>query len=409
MSSSSKHNNKGWLFVAALVSVTLLGPLAIHMYLPIMPYVQDSFGTSSGLAQLSLSLVLLVMAAGTLVYGSLSDRFGRKRVLLGGLLLFGVGSVYCALAPSVTSLLAGRLLQAAGAGCGIVMARAIARDVYGTDKLAQVIAYITVAYVLGPMFAPPIGGALADIWGWRTVFALAVAVCAAVFLLIAAVLKETHSPLPASQRTRMSTGYVRLLRSPVFMAYAINPGLTSGAFFALASASALLMADVFQRSASEYGLYFILLPIGYMSGNFVSGRIGNRAPTDTMVILGNFVALAATLLLALVLFLGAHHPIWMFVGGMLISCGQGLSMPYAQAAAINVDRELTGTASGIVVFLHFFGSAVTIQLVGAFYDKTFVPVLVIVFAASLLALISAFAARICARRARPVTSTASVP
>ena len=378
-----------WLFLFALVSITVLGPLSIHMYLPIMPYIQRSLDMSTVMAQFTLSVVMFVMAAGTLVYGSLSDRFGRRRVLIGGLLLFGVGSAVCTVAGNIEELLAGRLLQAAGAGCGVVLARAIARDVYGPEKLAQVIAYITAAYVLGPMFAPPIGGAMADLWGWSSVFVFAMAVCAVVLVLSLTVLRETRpvSVTPTGPISILSS-YRRLLSLPMFVGYALNPGLMSASFFALASSSTFLMADVFGGTASDYGLYFMILPLGFMLGNFISGRIGPRARTDVMVTIGSSVAVAVTILLAVVLFFVQTHPIWIFVTGGIIGVGQGVSMPYAQAAAINADRDLTGTASGIVVFLHFMGAAVSIQLAGTFYDGTFMPMLVIVFVTGVLALLS---------------------
>ena len=138
-----------------------------------MPTIQKAFGVSTVLTTLTFSMVLFVMAFGTLVYGSASDRYGRKPVLMVGLILFVAGSVICAVAWNFEVLIAGRLLQALAAGCGVVLARAIARDVYGPDKLAQVIAYITTAYVLGPTLAPPIGGAISDIFGWNAVFIFA--------------------------------------------------------------------------------------------------------------------------------------------------------------------------------------------------------------------------------------------
>ena len=123
-----------WYFFIALVSITFIGPLSIHLFIPAMPAVKAAFGVSTGMAQLTLSLAMFTMACFTVAYGGLSDRFGRKRVLLGGLVLFTCGAAICMVAANMQMLLAGRILQGAGAGCGVVLARAIARDVYGPDR-----------------------------------------------------------------------------------------------------------------------------------------------------------------------------------------------------------------------------------------------------------------------------------
>lgn len=391
---------KGWLFVTALVLITILGPLAIHMYIPIMPYVQRAYGTTVVMAQFTLSIVMFTMAIGTLFYGSLADRHGRRPVVLGGLVLFGIGSVVCAFAPDIPTMIVGRLIQALGAGCGFVLARAIARDVYGSEKLSQVIAYITTAYVLGPMLAPALGGFLADIWGWQAVFIIAVLTGGVILVLAFAVLGETHTPVRAEgRRFQVVEEYRRLLKMPMFVGYAINPAFTSGAFFAVATSSSFIMSDIYHRPAAEHGLYFILLPIGYMAGNFASGWIGGRIKTATMVVTGNLMAIATCLLLAVVLLLDPATPAWIFIAGSLLACGQGLSMPFAQAAAINAVPQLVGTASGITVFLHFMGMAVASQLTGLFYNGTVYPMLIVATGASVLSLLSGLYANAHARRA----------
>ena len=190
-----------WYFFVALVSITFIGPLSIHLFIPAIQAVKAAFGVSTGTAQLTLSLAMLSMAFVTVAYGGLSDRFGRKRILLFGLSLFTVGVALCLLAHNIGMLIAGRILQGAGAGCGVVLARAIARDVYGLDRAAQVIAYLTAAYVLGPMVAPPIGGKLTDLFGWRAMFVFATAVGVLVIIAAATIIPET----PGKRRLRHVT------------------------------------------------------------------------------------------------------------------------------------------------------------------------------------------------------------
>ncbi len=158
-----------------MVAVTLIGPLSVHAFIPALPIVQRAFAMDDATAQSMLSITLLGMAASTLFYGSLSDRYGRRPVLLTGIGLFLIGATVCAVSTDVVTLAGGRFIQAAGAGCGLVLARAIIRDVYGDDRLVKMMAYLTMAYVMGPMLAPAIGGALIDAFGWRAVFYMSLA------------------------------------------------------------------------------------------------------------------------------------------------------------------------------------------------------------------------------------------
>jgi len=389
----------GWLFLVALITITLIGPLAVHMYIPIMPTIQQAFGVSTVLTTLTFSMVLFVMAFGTLIYGSASDRYGRKPVLMVGLFLFVAGSVICAVATSFEFLIAGRLLQALAAGCGVVLARAIARDVYGPDKLAQVIAYITTAYVLGPTLAPPIGGAISDLFGWNAVFVFATGVSILVLVLGGTIIRETHLDRRGPEkRSTLLRDYWILFRNPVFVGYAFVPAFTSGAFFALATYASFLMRDHYKASSGEYGLYFMLLTFGFMSGNFISGRLGSRVSTEYMVTLGCVIGLITVELLAASLFIWPDYAIALFLPGAVIGIAQGLAMPHAQAAAINAEPDLTGTASGIVMFLHFFAAAAASLFLSTLYDKTFFPLIEIVFVLSVCALASGIFANAHKRR-----------
>ena len=387
------------------MTITLIGPLAVHMYIPIMPTIQQAFGVSTFLTTLTFSLVFFVMAFGTLAYGTMSDRFGRKPVLMVGLTLFVAGSALCSLAWNFEILLAGRILQATAAGCGVVLARAIARDVYGPDKLAQVIAYITTAYVLGPTLAPPIGGAISDIFGWNAVFYLVTATSLFVVLLGGLVIRETHHErLKSRGAAALASDYVKLLRNPVFVGYALVPAFTSGAFFALAAYATFLMNDHYKGSSGEYGLYFVLLTLGFMSGNFISGRLGNRVSTQYMVIFGCLLGIITVELLTAAVLLMPNAPLALFLPGALLGIAQGLAMPHAQAAAINAEPELTGTASGIVMFLHYSAAALASLFISSLYDRTFFPLIEGVFVLSVCALVSGLVANACQRSRMKATT-----
>jgi len=276
-----------------------------------------------------------------------------------------------------------------------VLARAIARDVYGMGRIAQVMAYLTAAYVMGPMLAPPLGGAMVSLFGWRSLFAFAAAWGVALIALVLLIVPETASPRGAG-RAGMIAGYLRLLRRPRFTALALQPGLISGAFFAQASASSFLAVETMGITAAEYGLWFLVFPCGFILGNFVSGRLGARRSVDAMVLLGAGagVGCAAMLVAGMALFPGL---VALFLPGFFISLAQGLCLPYAQAGAMAVDPDYAGTASGAVVFSQMFFAALCQQLVGSFADGTWVPLGVVFSASCALSL----AAALVARRHRP--------
>lgn len=380
-----------WYFFVALVSITFIGPLSLHLFIPAMSAVKKAFGVSTGMAQLTMSLAMLSMAIFTVAYGGLSDRFGRKRVLLGGLVLFTCGAATCMAAANLPMLLAGRILQGAGAGCGVVLARAIARDVYGPDRVAQVIAYLTAAYVLGPMVAPPIGGQLATLFGWRALFVLASAVGLVVIVAVAFAVPETRARNLAMPRG-VFAGYRSLLRRRRFVCFMLQPGLMSAAFYTQATAASFLAAEHLGADAAKIGLWFFAFPIGFMTGSFISGRIGTNRSVEFMTMLGGVVGVANGALLIGWLYFGGISMASLYIPGIFVSLAQGLSMPYAQAGAMAVDTELAGSASGAVVFSQFFWPAALQQLTGLLADGSWVPMAAVHFAAVTGALIAGWMA-----------------
>ena len=380
-----------WYFFIALVSVTFIGPLSLHLFIPAMPAVKEAFGVSTGMAQLTMSLAMFSMAFFTVAYGGLSDRFGRKRVLLGGLVLFTCGAASCMAAANMPMLLAGRILQGAGAGCGVVLARAIARDVYGQDRVAQVIAYLTAAYVLGPMLAPPIGGHLTVLFGWRALFVLASVVGLVVILAVAFAVPETRTRSGGAPRG-VFAGYKSLLRRPRFVGFMLQPGMMSAAFFTQATAASFLATEHLGADAAKIGLWFFAFPIGFMTGSFISGRVGARRSTEFMTILGGVIGVANGVLLIGWLYFGGISMAALYIPGMFVSLAQGLSMPYAQAGAMAVDTELAGSASGAVVFSQLFWPAALQQLTGLLADGTWVPMAMVHFAAVIVALLAGWLA-----------------
>ena len=377
----------GRLFILALASIALIGPLAIHIFLPAIPAIKSAFHVSDALAQLTFSISLFGMALATLVYGSLADRHGRRPVLLSGLLLFLLGSVISATALTIEILLAGRLVQAIGAGCGLTLVRTIARDAFGPERLVQAIAYFTMFYTLGPMIAPVVGGVLTDAFGWRSIFVFGIlsggAIAAGAYLTI----YETRPDrVPDQPRFSLWRSYAALFGNLRFTAFVLQTGFSTGVFMTLAAASSPLMQELLNRPATEFGLYFLLAPVGFFLGNMVSSRVGTRVSTETMVLVGSILSFSTVGLQCLLLGVGLLTPLTLFVPGFFITFAQGISLPYTQSGAMGTIPQLAGTAAGVGVFLqHFLGAAAT-QLYGFLADGTPRPMLIIMACSSVLSL-----------------------
>ena len=384
------ERHPGPAFAVVLGAITLIGPLTIHLFLPALPEVKLEFGASDALVQLTFSIVLVVMAVVTPIYGSLSDRYGRRPILLGGFVLFLIGSLISALAPTLSVLLVGRLIQAVGAACGTTLARAIARDTYGPAALVTAIAYLTMAYTLGPMISPTVGGLLIDHFGWRSEFWFALG--AGTLIVIAAffVVRETHPKETRIAPTRsIFRDYGALLANLRFLAFVTQSGFMSVSFFAIAASSPFLMKDLLGRSATEFGLYFMCFPLGYCLGNLASTRISTRVGLERMVMLGALLNLVIVAAQTGYILAGHLSPALLFVPGGLMSFAQGLSLPNAQAGAIRVAPNLAGTAAGLGVFVQFFLSAIAAEACGVFADGTPMPMIAISTIGAILAVGSA--------------------
>jgi DHA1 family bicyclomycin/chloramphenicol resistance-like MFS transporter len=397
MESTTKSPGRG--FSLALALTALVTPLAVHLFFPVIPAVKIALGLSDAFAYLTFSIALFGMAFATLFYGSLSDRYGRRPVLLSGLVLFLIGSVISAAAQTPALLVLGRLVQAIGAGCGLALVRAIARDAYSADRLVKAIAYLTMFGTLGPMVSPFIGGVLIDMFGWRSVFGFAFVAGAAIALTAYLVLYETHPP---EKRTKsdvsVAQSYWALFRRLRFNAYVLQSGFVTGSFMVMASAAASLMTELLHRPATEFGLYFLLFPIGFFLGNLISSRVGNRVPSEVMIVTGSLLALTAVATQALLLGFGVLAPLVFFLPGTFVTMAQGISMPYAQVGAMAEIPRFAGTAAGIGVFMQNFGAALFSQLYGLLADGTPLPMSMIALLGAVLCVVTGVVPFVLARR-----------
>jgi DHA1 family bicyclomycin/chloramphenicol resistance-like MFS transporter len=366
-----------WL-IAILAAVTATGPFAMQIFLPALPAIQLSFAVSPATAQLTLSASMVAIAVGTLIYGPLSDRYGRRPILLSGLFVFVLGGLGCALAPDIHTLIVARIVQAAGGAAGMVIARAVARDHYGPRGAANVIARLTMVMVVAPMVAPAIGGVIVDVANWRAIFAL---VCIAGIVVIGAVLIMFHESHHAEDRMEaaagMLRGFVQLLASPRFVVLALYPAFSSTIFFSFISGAPYVMVGLLHRPATEYGLYFMLVAGGFMLGNFASVRLMTRYTTLSLMTTGMLIALAGVSIAILFVVAGVLSPVTLFLPVMLAQFGQGIGLPNAQAEVINVFPLRAGTASALTSFSQMMFAAVGSQILGVLQNGTPWPLLIL--------------------------------
>jgi MFS transporter, DHA1 family, multidrug resistance protein len=375
-----------------LVVATALGPMAMQIFVPALPAIQEGFGVTPATAQLTLSLSAFSIALATLAYGPLSDRFGRRPALLGGLVVYLAGSALCGLATSMGWLIAGRIVQAAGGCAGIVLTRAIVRDLYDLDRSAQMLAYITMAMVAAPMLAPALGGVLTDLAGWRSVFVFGGVLGVAVAAVVAAELPETSPPGNAAGRAGRH-GMLHLLRSRAFWGYSLHVAFSIGLFYAFLAAAPFLMVRVMGRPASEYGLLFVLVPGAFMLGNLVAARVSARVGVDRMIAIGSAGALAGALALLGLVLAGVWTPLALFLPTSFGGFAQGLTMANAQAAVVSVDPRSAGAASGLSGFLQMGLAGAIAQVVGSMDNSTPYPMAVGMVACAAAALAAAAVAR----------------
>lgn len=380
-----KHLSKR--LIVLLAAVSALGPSATQILLPAVPVIRQDFAVSDDIAQLTLSLSMAAIACGTLTYGPLADKFGRRPIILLGLFICFAGSLLCALAETIELLVAGRFVQAFGAAVGLVLARAIIRDVYGPAESARVIATLVMVMVVIPMISPAVGGELLIRYGWESIGTAFAVFSLGMFFMTGFSLPETlKEPVAFEGVGSMLRTFGELLSSRVFSGYAFCVAFVSVVFFSFIAAGPEILVSVYGRPANEYGYYFIMMPCGFMAGSYIARHYGLRLHIDRLMLIGMTIAIAGICLAFALQFAGWMHPLALFAPVSLTVLGNGITLPNAQAAAINEFPRLAGSASGLTGFVQMALSALAAQLVAAVYNGTAYPLMLIMLAASLLSL-----------------------
>ncbi len=385
--------------IAILVLVSAVNPLALNIYLPSLPTLVGVFDTTMAKVQLTLSLFLAAVAIAQIVIGPLSDRIGRRPVLLWGLVIFIAGSLICAFSASITTFLFGRILQATGGCTGIVLGRAIVRDLYDRKRSASMIGYVTMGLAVAPMVGPAIGGVIDPAFGWAASSVLMAIVGTLVLVAAFVNLHETNKLRRGGGFGGLARSYAELMSIPVFWAYALTAAFTSCVFFAFLGGGPFIASGLLNMSPAELGFYFMLVAGGYIIGNWLSGRYSGTVGVARMIFTGNILLLFAIASIGLFFALGLLHPLSLFGPVFFIGVANGICLPSSIAGAVSVRPDLAGAASGLSGSLQIGLGAITTALVGwllsgVLWPGTVWPLVMVMAVACLATLASGLWARI---------------
>lgn len=385
--------------IVTLVIATATAAVSMNVFLPSLPGMAEYFQADYSIVQLAVSLYLAATAVLQLGIGPASDHFGRRPVMLTCFAIFILATIAALMAPNITVFLICRVMQAFAAA-GMVLSRAIVRDTVGADEAASRIGYITMGMTLAPMLGPLIGGFLDELYGWKATFYLILGFGIISFLVVYLDLGETNRTLSASMTAQVKN-YPELFRARRFWGYTATAAMASGAFFAFLGGGPYVATEILDLTPSQYGMYFILISVGYMIGNFLTARFSRRIGINPMMLAGNIFA-SLGLVLSLVLFAGGFfHPMSLFGPSFFVGIGNGMTMPNANAGIVSVRPHLAGSASGLGGALQIGGGAALSVIAGAVLSPETgpFPLIWVMLASSTLAIVASLYVIYVARQA----------
>ncbi len=376
------------LLALLVVALTSLGPLSTDFYLPALPAIARALQTDSAGAQLTLSIYLLGFGAGQLILGPLSDRFGRRPVLLWSMAAFVLASVACALAQSIEALVVARFLQALGACGGPVLGRAVVRDLYGPRDAGRVLSHVATATALAPLLAPMLGGLMTTHFGWRATFVALTVYAVLLLLLIGRELQETNRHLDpqAMHPLRMLSNYRTLLADRVYRGALLTGCGAFAALFAFISGSPFVFIELFGLSPAQMGLAFGANVTGFMIGSTLSARLARRVEPQCLIRNGVLLGSASGLLFAGLALGGVHHLAAVMVPMWGVTLAIGLIMPNATALGLAGYPKMAGAAASLMGFVQMGLGAGAGMIVGHAIQDSATPLALMVAGAMIFSL-----------------------
>ncbi|SHH88971.1 multidrug effflux MFS transporter [Bradyrhizobium erythrophlei] len=352
-----------------LVAMTGVAPISLYMLVPALPQLATIFERDISIAQMTVSLYMVGIACSQIIMGPLSDRFGRRPVLLAGLGLMVAASAACIFAETLPELIAARFLQALGGATGMVVSRAIIRDLYSRERISSMISLVIAVMMIAQMLSPLTGGLLETAFGWRSIFYVITGASLAVAVAIALALPETRRLRAEGSGFRQDVG--SLLTSRAFIGYMLCQVLASQIIFTFAGGGPYIVVMQMGRSSAEYGAWFATTAFAYLIGNLFCVRFSPRHSLEKLIWLGLALQLAGSALNLVWGVIGLNQsPSWLFGTQMLVMFANAFVMSNSAAGAISVRPEAAGTASGAMGFLQM-GLGALISQFGAWLGGHF--------------------------------------
>ncbi|RYX98052.1 MAG: Bcr/CflA family efflux MFS transporter [Comamonadaceae bacterium] len=355
--------------------LSAIGPFAIDMYLPALPSIGKSLGTSMSAVQASLMAFFISLGIGQLIYGPVSDMVGRKVPLYFGLVLFGIGSIGCALAPDIQTLIVLRFIQGLGACAGMVVPRAVVRDMHTGPDAARLMSLLMLVFSVSPILAPLAGSLLIEVWGWRSVFWAVTVAAVAGLALVGFTLPETRPP---EKRVDSSFGsairsYGVLLRDRHFIGLVMIGAFGISSFFSYLANSSFVLIDHYGLTPRQYSMAFAVNAASFIGVSQFTGKLSSRyglVPVVKVAVTG--CALTMSILLAV--YLAGVDRLEVMIALLLVGNGfLGLVIPTTSVLALDKHGAIAGTASALMGTLQFVTGAIVMAVVGLFVNGTAMP------------------------------------
>lgn len=328
-----------------LILLTATSTLTLNMFVPALASIAQDLNADYATASLAVAGYLAATAVVQLFAGPLSDRTGRRPVVLGALAIFSVASIGCALAQDVTTFLVWRMAQSVMIAC-FSLSLAMIRDTTPQQQAAGLIGYVTMSMAIAPMLGPVAGGFLDTAFGWRSNFYVYAFAGGTLFLVCALTLRETKAP-DGGASGGQAAQTIDLLREPRFWGYVLCTACSIGGFYIFIAGSPLVATDVFGFSSAAIGVFVGSITAGFICGSFLSSRLASKIPLTTMMLTGRLVAFVGLSLGLMLLAFGVVTPITYFGATVFVGLGNGLTMPSSHSGTMSVRPKLAGTAAGL--------------------------------------------------------------